>query len=46
MKKLKPFIDKYGRAMRTVWIGINYIRLQDNRGNNYLIKKSNIDKIL
>lgn len=43
---MKVFIDKYGRAMRIVWRGIRFVRLQDNRGRNYLITYSQLFYIM
>jgi len=43
---MKVFKDRYGRFMRIVWTGINYMRLQDNHGTNYIIKISKLQDIL
>jgi hypothetical protein len=37
---MKIFKDKKGRWMRIIFNGINVVRLQDNRGRNYVMKQS------
>lgn len=40
------FRDRYGRWMRIVWRGITRVRLQDNRGRNYICTYQELNHIL